>query len=217
MPMIDLPLVELAQSLVDWSDQAKRCDLGTDPALNDPAPYAHLRVVSGGARGGVDLAAITVTNRQAVNLAAGFNGRFGGTPTASPKSLAAWLGCEFYDPAAPATCRVVVCDITGRIAGTVGLSTRRAAQLAEQLRQHIRWLEHERLLSHTDCPFPEGSRVRVERPDEENAALRGRTGVVSRAKLLYLEPFPDWLIHVRLDDDHSGYPRIFRVDSISRV
>ena len=153
----------LADALQRWHAQASEADRDTDPALNDPAPYAQIRLATDASgRPGAILTEITLTERQADDFASCLTGP-GAYATSAPWALAEWLRTGRYAQPEDATCWFIACDADGQPEGQVPLDGNGVDGLTKQFSTHQAWMAGEQFLRR-ECPFQEGSRVRSAYP-----------------------------------------------------
>jgi hypothetical protein len=192
----------LISELRRWHAQAKKADAGTDLALNDPAPYARVRIADDdGGRPGTVLAEVVLTARHADDLASCLT-----SPTAfasaDPAALASWLGRLAWAHTSPA-CWFVTCDAAGEVEGSVPLDAPGVSVLADRLSLHQTWLFAEQI-ARAATAISEGARVMVTGTASHLRGATGECGVVVRAKLVDIEPNYTWAYDVRLDDVGGG-------------
>jgi len=201
-------LTSLTAALQDWHAQARKGDVGSDPAINDPAPYALVRIAADSdARPGAVLAEIVLTERHAQDLASCLT-----SPTAfascNPAALASWLASGWYARPETALCWFVACDADGTPEGCVPLDEAGAYGVAEQLGVHAIWLACEQACR-KNLAIGESAHVRIVGTGSHLDSARGELGTVVRAKLVEVEPEIWWAYDVRLDRAPDGFPQTF--------
>jgi hypothetical protein len=204
----------LAEALERWHAQAREADTGTNPVLNDPAPYAQIRLATdASSRPGAMLTKITLTARHADDLASCLT-MPGASATSAPWALAEWLQTTRYAQPQNAACWFIACNAAGQPERQVPLDSDGTEGLARQMGIHQVWMAGEQFLRR-ECPFQEGSRVKVIGEGAHLGSVRGQLGTVTRLKLASADPELVWWCSVRLDHDRSGVCQTFAEGELS--
>lgn len=204
----------LTDRLAGFRDSIRKGDKDTDPALNDPAPYAEIRLVENGTAD--PLIEYTLTAWHADSLAPALAGSsLGGSATQSPDALAQWTRSTYWRPEKEADGYIEFSTPGRTESHRVWLSNDSAYELGRTMDDVGAWVAGEQFLTGREAAYHHKDSVRVR--DDAWGSSAGRTGIVARVRLESVGrrgDEPTFAYEVRMDHDRSGFCQTFHAEEL---